>query len=104
MFRRKTGPKKPATSTLTHLFHGIAIEPGDNACDAARALAGKRFLSEDAPRLPLEGCGRGTACRCVYRHFKDRRTEARRETDLGLPPRTVLEDKRYGGGRRVTDG
>ncbi|MEQ8857666.1 MAG: hypothetical protein RIC56_03385 [Pseudomonadales bacterium] len=103
MFKRKTGPKKPATSTLSHLFHGIAIRPGENACDAALALSQERFLSEEAPRLPLTGCSKALTCSCVYRHFSDRRTDVRREADLGLPPRYIPEDQRYGRGRRVTD-
>lgn len=101
--RRKTGPKKPAISALSHLFHGIAIEPCEGACEAARALARERFLSEEAPRLPLDGCTRAQRCRCTYRHFSDRRTDVRREADLGLPHRVLLHDQRDGRGRRVTD-
>ncbi len=103
MFKRKTGPKKPIVSSLNHLFHGIAIEPCDDACNAAWDLAGERFLSEEAPRLPLEGCTRAPQCRCVYRHFSDRRTDVRRESDLGLPIRDIPHDQRDGRGRRVTD-
>jgi hypothetical protein len=104
VFKRKTRTRRTAVRTLSHLFHGIAVEPCDDACDQAQSLAGERFLSEEAPRLPLEGCTRGAACRCVYRHYTDRRTESRREADLGLPMRDMPDDKRYGAGRRVTDG
>ena len=104
MFKRKTTSKRPPVSTLQHLFHGIEIEPGEDACTAARALAGTRFLSDEAPRLPLEHCTCASNCRCVYRHFSDRRTETRRECDEGLPPRGVSNDQRDGLGRRVTDG
>lgn len=103
MFKRKSSRRKPPVRTLSHLFHGIAIEPCDGACEAARSLNGSRFLSEDAPRLPLDGCTSAGACRCVYRHFADRRTDVRREADLGLPLRQVPDEKRYGAGRRVTD-
>jgi hypothetical protein len=104
MFRRKKGDRLPVVKALNHLFHGIAIEPGDRACDAVRALKGVRFLSEEAPHLPLDGCNCAQNCRCVYRHFADRRTDSRREADLGLPPRPVPDDCRSGFGRRVTDG
>lgn len=103
MFRRKKGGRLPAVKTLNHLFHGIAVEPGDQACEAVRALKGVRYLSEEAPHLPLDGCTCAMSCRCVYRHFADRRTESRREADLGLPPRPVADDSRAGAGRRVTD-
>lgn len=104
MFKRRTREKRAPVRTLQHLFHGIAIEPGECACNAALALKGQRFLSEEAPRVPLEACDRLEQCRCVYRHFTDRRTELRREADMGLPMRDMPEDKRYGAGRRVTDG
>lgn len=103
MFKRKSSGRKTPVKTLSHLFHGIAIEPCDGACEAARAMTGSRFLSEEAPRLPLDDCTNASACRCVYRHFTDRRTDVRREADLGLPMRQVPDEKRYGAGRRVTD-
>lgn len=103
MFKRKSGRKKAPVRTLSHLFHGIAIEPGDRACGAARELEGQRFLSDEAPRVPLDACDRASGCTCVYRHYSDRRTEVRRDADMGLPHRHVPRDKREGVGRRVTD-
>jgi hypothetical protein len=67
-------------------------------------LAGCRFLSEDAPRLPLDECQCVEHCHCVYRHFSDRRTAVRRDADMGLPHRQVPGDQRAGVGRRITDG
>ena len=104
MFRRKTEGKRPPLGALGNIFHGIAIEPGSRSCEAVRELAGKRFLSEDAPRLPLDECQCVPDCRCVYRHFSDRRTDVRRDVDMGLPHRQVPGDKRAGTGRRITDG
>lgn len=104
MFRRKSGFNRAPLSALKNVFHGIAIEPGENACEAVRRMAGWRFLSEEAPRLPLDECQCIPDCRCVYRHFSDRRTEVRRDADMGLPYRHVPGDKRIGVGRRITDG
>ncbi len=101
MFKRRR--KQPEVSSLTHLFHGIAVEPGAHACPAARRIAGIRYLSDEAPRLPLEACNRLDGCRCVYRHFSDRRTDVRRDTDMGLPPRPVRHEQRASAGRRITD-
>lgn len=107
MFRLKKKPGrsagKPRISSLMHLFHGIEIVPGPAACPAVGELARQRLLSEDAPRLPLNTCDQQIQCTCKYKHFVDRRTDARRESDEGLPARRHMSDKRAGGGRRITD-
>ncbi len=104
MFRKISGKGRPPLKSITQLFHGIEVIAYDQACEAARMLAGRRFLSEEAPRLPLEQCSKTRDCRCVYRHFRDRRTEARREADLGLPVRVYAHERRSrAAGRRITD-
>ena len=107
MFRLRK-KNKPSRSTripsLTHLFHGIEIIPGPRPCEAVQKLANRRMLSEEAPPLPLNSCSRADLCTCKYTHFADRRTDSRRESDIGLPSRTYLkEEKRAGSGRRITD-
>ena len=101
--RLRPSPGKPRISSLMHLFHGVEIVPGPEACDAVKTLASQRLLSEDAPRLPLNTCGNARDCTCKYKHFVDRRTDARRESDEGLPARRYPTDKRDGSGRRITD-
>lgn len=64
--RRATGRRRTAEP-----FHAVSISPGANACDTCRGLSEVRFLSVQAPPLPLPGCDLG--CRCVYRHHADRR-------------------------------
>lgn len=54
-------------------FHAVAIKYSENACDAAKALTGRRFLSTAAPRLPLAECD-FPECQCKFAHYKDRRT------------------------------
>ena len=47
---------------------GVAIEPAQNCCDAARNLpANKTYHPDEAPLLPLPNCPRGRRCGCVYR-------------------------------------
>ena len=46
---------KPAAKD-SGTFHAVAIKCSDNACDAAKAMTGRRFLSGAAPRLPLPEC------------------------------------------------
>ena len=62
--------KKTQTSGA---FHAVAIKYSENACDAAKQLTGRRFLSSAAPRLPLPECDH-LECRCIFAHYKDRRT------------------------------
>ena len=101
--KRPTRKWKQASHTV-NLFHAVTIVPGDNACQAVRAIEGQRILSEDAPLLPLQDCANPLKCTCRYRHLKDRRSESRRDADVGLPPRTMANDRRSGHGRRITDG
>jgi len=54
-------------------FHAVAIKYSENACDAAKAMTGRRFLSNAAPRLPLPECD-FPDCRCKFAHYDDRRT------------------------------
>ncbi len=96
---------KTPIRTARKLFHGVSIHPDEaSACDAARALENVRFLADDAPMLPLSDCSNPAGCRCKDRHYDDRRTEARRESDVGLPMKDHPNDARSGVGRRVTDG
>ncbi len=96
-----------AVSTkVNKLFHGVAVHPRDeNCCSAVQTLNGKRFLSADAPVLPLTDCANPSGCRCVYERFDERRGSLRREADIGLPARTHAQviEKRVGLGRRSTD-
>jgi hypothetical protein len=86
-------------------WHAVAIVAGKDACDLARALRGKRYLSRtEAPALPLAACPGRDACHCTYRHYTDRRGGPRRhEERSGLkrqPPKTDSREKR---GRRDPD-
>ncbi len=53
-------------------FHAVAIMYSENACNAAKAMTGRRFLSNAAPRLPLPECD-FLECRCQFAHYEDRR-------------------------------
>ena len=54
-------------------YHAVAIKFPSYACDAAKSLAGKRYLSTEAPPIPLPDCD-GRECECTFMHFKDRRS------------------------------
>ena len=92
-------------TTARRIFHGVAIIPDRNSpCEAVTALANVRYLADEAPMLPVAGCSNRGSCHCKYQHFDDRRTEARRESDIGMPVKNHPNDSRSGSGRRVTDG
>jgi hypothetical protein len=63
--------------------HAVTIVPGPRACAAARELRDHRFLSREAPVLPLKNCD-SKECTCRYEHYDDRRKGLRRARDLGV--------------------
>jgi hypothetical protein len=65
---------------IVNPYHAVSIVGGSQACDAVKAQVGRRYLSSEAPRLPLVECGK-PECRCHYAHHDDRRTRARRIAD-----------------------
>jgi hypothetical protein len=88
---------------ITNPYHSVSITPCTGACAAARNLRGKRFLSGDAPQLPLPHCPHA-ACQCGYKHHDDRRQKRRRNADRVEPPRPWTgTERRQSHGRRVTD-
>ena len=54
-------------------YHSVAIKYSQNACDAAKAMTGRRFLANAAPQLPLPECN-FLECRCIFSHYDDRRS------------------------------
>lgn len=96
-------PKRPPRP-----WHAVSIVPGSQSCAGAAGLARKRFLSREAPSLPLKACDQAQ-CTCHYEHHDDRRKGPRRASELGVSVDSYygLEkvDKRGGPkrGRRKTD-
>ena len=85
-------------------YHAVSIRAGTRCCQAVEALGDQRFLSAEAPHLPLQECTMNGRCRCRYQHHTDRRDDFRRDVDFGLPERTILtDDRRNQRGRRNTD-
>jgi hypothetical protein len=85
-----------------HRWHAVIIVAPAKACGAALACKGKRFLSSEAPLLPLKQCD-AARCDCKYRHFADRRGEPRRAEETGVASKPVQTNRREKRGRRATD-
>jgi hypothetical protein len=86
-------------------WHAVQIISLTVTCDAVRALAGKRYLSGEAPTLPLAECTRSGDCECYFKKHADRRGGPRRieeVTPIRLKPHSG-PDLRAKSGRRRTD-
>ena len=86
-------------------WHAVSIVATSASCEAVRALKAKRFLSAEAPRLPLIECTSCASCPCVYRKYADRRAGPRREEDKTGMRRSSSTgpERRIGRGRRGAD-
>ena len=88
-------------------FHAVSIEPGPYACAAAEELRGEKFLSADAPLLPLPDCTSDN-CECRFVHFSDRRARKDRRSELprgfGTGATGEFEVDRRGVRDRRSDG
>lgn len=73
----------------TSAFHAVSLKYSSNACDAAKAMTGRRFLASAAPTLPLPDCD-ALECRCGFDHHADRRSGTDRRNPFG--------SIHYGGG------
>lgn len=83
-------------------WHSVSIVSEVQSCEAAAAVAERRYLSREAPRLPLKGCLRPDGCQCVYRHHADRRQPvARRAHDrIGLAKVPPVEQRQHPARRK----
>lgn len=91
-----------------HRFHSVSIVSNGSGCEKVNALSGKRFLSKEAPELPMEECTQAS-CQCRYQHHQDRRQVGHdRRVDYGVTRElygAFGEQNRRDNprGRRVTD-
>jgi hypothetical protein len=98
---RKEPPAAPAP---LRPFQAISVYRGLICCQTVRKFSEHRFLTRDAPPLPLAGCSMPKTCQCKYIKHKDRRAEGRRMMDFGLAARLFDgRERRKRGGRRSQD-
>jgi hypothetical protein len=90
--------KKPQKTTIagkaaSKTFHCVEVRKGTHACKAVQDLASSRFLSDEAPRLPVAGCT-AAQCTCSFIHHDDRREDDRRNPYgqfANIPPQVTGE-------------
>ncbi len=84
-------------------YHAVEVRAAEGACELARAIRGVRFLSAEAPSIPLPSCTTGR-CACVYVHHADRRVGQRRDAYLhGAYRQGERQDERRRTPRRLSD-
>ena len=101
-------PEKPAfveRVRIVNPYHAVSVSGSSRCCQAAKELTEVRFLSGEAPKLPLKECD-APHCECRYVHHDDRRAFSRRTTDgkgfpIGIFPgkerRRARTDRRLSG-------
>jgi len=90
---------------VSNPFHAVSIKAGPACVQTANRYSGRRFLSKEAPLIPLPTCDTKN-CRCRYVHHEDRRAGSdRRHRDVWDPTTRLAKggDRRKTHGRRVTD-
>jgi hypothetical protein len=105
VWRKVPKQKEAVAAAGKPKWHAVEVLAPRTSCPAAQALKGKRFLSTEAPLLPLPQCTRSGICACVYRKYPDRRAEERREGDDTAIRRSAIPspDRRTKRGRRKSD-
>lgn len=97
---------RPVTvGRVTNPYHSVSIVAGASCGQTAQRYGGRRYLTQEAPSIPLWSCD-DRNCRCRYLHHEDRRDRSdRRRRDA--PGATVWipegGDRRGSLGRRATD-
>lgn len=97
----------PRTKSKNSAYHAVSIKFSGNACEAAREMEGRRFLSSAAPRIPLPDCD-VLNCTCRFAHYQDRRARQDRRSPfgpggIGGSTGKYQQEQREGKDRRKSD-
>ena len=84
-------------TTTTSKFHAVSVQSASSACEAAKSIEGKRFLSSAAPRIPLPECD-VRECKCRFIHHADRRSGVDRRGRI--PANMIAATRNYAGKER----
>jgi hypothetical protein len=91
------GESRPAS------YRAVEIRCPEDACEAAKAERGKRYLAKDAPTFPLSGCDKRDRCACRYRHHEDRRGKEDRRSAGPISTGRAEAERRNKGDRRAEE-
>ncbi|MBT8085636.1 MAG: hypothetical protein HKN35_05050 [Woeseia sp.] len=99
--KREPSTLRAIPRDATNAFHAVSVRPGLSSCAAARTVNGTRFLSAEAPQLPLPDCDE-TTCTCRFAHHNDRRANDDRRSPFQTSAGITLTQTN-GERRRKTD-
>ena len=99
--------RRKVQASKSSRFHAVSLKFSGDACQAAKDMYGRRFLSGAAPRIPLPECD-ALECRCRFVHHEDRRTGKDRRNPWGQGLRAsgtgkFAKEQRKGRERRSDD-
>ncbi len=99
--------KRSAPSVQRNPYNAVSVMSSRVACTAVGKIKNQKFLSKDAPLLPLAACS-VKECNCKYVHHPDRRDESndrRMPYSLGTTfyAQGDRPDRRANPGRRSSD-
>lgn len=84
--------------TDTSKFHAVSIKFSSSACEAAKAMDGRRILSSQSPTIPLPECD-AADCDCRFVHYSDRRGRSDRRdsyrNSAGGGSGNIKDEKRH---------
>jgi hypothetical protein len=87
------------TKHTSDKYHCVELRYRSDACDAVKLIGAKRFLSGEAPEVPVPGCN-AAKCACRYVHHEDRRQGDRRSPVAYQPPASAGGERRIKRDRR----
>jgi hypothetical protein len=101
---KKSQPAAPQAPKPKVKWHAVSVSSEAGSCFPARLLKGQRFLSTEAPPLPLADCTQPASCSCTYKKFADRRAGLRRGREIsGITGPSPDQEQRTTRGRRKRD-
>lgn len=97
--------REPDSMTIPKPWHAVCIDAKPLSCAEAHSIRKRRFLSKEAPALPLEGCSNRERCPCTYKHHDDRRNKPRRKGEVSFTStqKVPISERRQAKGRRSED-
>jgi hypothetical protein len=108
LMRSSAGFAKKPIATEKKKYAGLAFFSDSHCCDAATAHNERRFLTSEAPKIPLAQCSDPALCHCKYRNIDDRRISDDRRDIVGvlskdMPVGDKRSNRRAGRDRRKDD-
>jgi hypothetical protein len=98
--------RKIAANRPSGPYQAVSIKHGSCACSGVELYTGKRYLTSEAPLLPIPSCD-ADQCKCRYVRHRDRRMADERRNLYSIQAELYAADgkvdRRRNPGRRKSD-